>query len=114
MDTEVSPKLFIGIDVHKHQWRLSIFTTHCHQKRIQTYHKIWTDIAEVKNKAIGPADRRWANHPHGITLSIPDFFQSVLPAASQKVSNQACPPQEDQKPPRLNVGQAKQRNIAKK
>ncbi|WP_262494527.1 hypothetical protein [Algoriphagus formosus] len=32
MDTEVSPKLFIGIDVHKHQWSVSIFTANCHHK----------------------------------------------------------------------------------
>jgi transposase len=32
MDTKVLPKLFIGIDVHKRQWSISIFTSHCHHK----------------------------------------------------------------------------------
>ncbi|MBB6328985.1 hypothetical protein FHS59_004649 [Algoriphagus iocasae] len=45
--------------------------------------KVWTDTAEVKNKASGPADRRWAIHPQGSALSILDFFQSV-----QKTGNQ--------------------------
>jgi hypothetical protein len=45
--------------------------------------KVWTDTAEVKNKASGPADRRWAIHPQGSALSILDFFQSVLPAAGR-------------------------------
>ncbi len=45
--------------------------------------KEWTESAEVKNKASGPADRRWAIHPQGSALSILDFFQSV-----QKEGNQ--------------------------
>ncbi|MBY5950647.1 hypothetical protein KUV23_06665 [Algoriphagus marincola] len=32
MYTEVFPKLFIGIDVHKRQWSVSIFTANCHHK----------------------------------------------------------------------------------
>jgi hypothetical protein len=45
--------------------------------------KVWTDTAEVKNKASGPVDRRWTIHPQGSALSILDFFQPV-----QKTGNQ--------------------------
>ncbi|WP_268034662.1 hypothetical protein [Algoriphagus sp. PAP.12] len=34
MEYRFSPKLFIGIDVHKRQWSVCIFTTNCHHKTI--------------------------------------------------------------------------------
>ncbi|WP_373395815.1 hypothetical protein V8V91_14710 [Algoriphagus halophilus] len=40
MDTEVSPKLFIGIDVHKRQWSVCIFTANCHHKTFSQAHLI--------------------------------------------------------------------------
>ncbi|PZX46491.1 hypothetical protein LV85_04211 [Algoriphagus chordae] len=41
MDTDVYPKLFNGVDVHKPQWSVSIFTVNC-------YHKTFSQTPDPK------------------------------------------------------------------